>query len=111
MLFRSNGDGRFIYPPLEAFSDSSEPILAGPVDSQRWEMLRDGIEDYEYFALLERLLDQQTDMPETERARYRALLDVPESISTSLRSFSPDPAPLRAHRHTLARAIETLQAE
>ena len=51
-----NGDGRFIYPPLESFTDSSTPIIRGPIDSQRWEMLRDGIEDYEYFTILSELL-------------------------------------------------------
>ena len=48
-----NGDGRFIYPP-EAAADANpaNPVLDGPVDSIRWEMLRDGIEDYEYFVIL-----------------------------------------------------------
>lgn len=104
-----NGDGRFIYPPPAVFSALRAPVLAGPVDSQRWEMLRDGIEDYEYFAQLERLLNERNDILPPQRERYQALLKVPEEISTALRSFGIDPAPLRAHRHALARAIEQLQ--
>ena len=52
-----NGDGRFVYPP-EAAADAhpSGPVLDGPVDSIRWEMLRDGIEDYEYLVILRGLL-------------------------------------------------------
>ena len=50
-----NGDGRFVYPPLAAAdAHPDQPIVEGPVDSIRWEMLRDGIEDYEYLAILKR---------------------------------------------------------
>jgi len=49
--------GRFIYPPQDAANaNPAGPVLDGPVDSIRWEMLRDGIEDYEYLTILERLL-------------------------------------------------------
>ena len=44
-----NGDGRFLYPPLEAMEDKESKCLLEPVNSIRWEMLREGIEDYEYF--------------------------------------------------------------
>ncbi len=103
-----NGDGRFIYPPLAAFEPHDGPIIAGPVDSQRWEMLRDGIEDYEYFALLKRLLTERQDIAEATRKHLTSLLTVPPSVSSSLRDFSIDPAPLRQHRHALAKAIEEL---
>ena len=106
-----NGDGRFIYPPLESFTDSSTPIIKGPIDSQRWEMLRDGIEDYEYFTIMSELLNNRTGLSPAERNRYTSLLKVPDRISTSLRQFNPDPSPLRQHRHALARAIESLQSE
>jgi len=57
-----NGDGRFIYPPVAAADAHPEkPVLDGPVDSIRWEMLRDGIEDYEYLAILKRLIEQKAD--------------------------------------------------
>ncbi len=106
-----NGDGRLIYPPLEALSaENTQSILKGPVASQRWEMLRDGIEDYEYFAILQRLLDQRDELSANDRARYSNLLRVPTSISQSTTDFNIDPSPLRAHRHALARAIEQLKA-
>jgi len=105
-----NGDGRFIYPPLESFTGSSTPIIRGPIDSQRWEMLRDGIEDYEYFTILSELLKNRTDLSSAERTRYTSLLKVPERISASLKQFNHDPRPMRQHRHALARAIESLQS-
>ena len=46
-----NGDGRFIYPPLAAAVpglSGPRPVIEPPVSSIRWEMLREGVEDYEY---------------------------------------------------------------
>ena len=107
-----NGDGRFIYPPEAAASGLQDgPVLDGPVDSIRWEMLRDGIEDYEYFVLLRRLLAAHGDeLDVSQRAAYEKLLEVPKEVSESTVRFTLDPAPIQAHRHLLARAIEALSA-
>lgn len=105
-----NGDGRFIYPP-EAAADAhpSEPVLDGPVESIRWEMLRDGIEDYEYLAILSRLLKAKKDkLTPQQRKKYAALLEVPESITKDMKTFTKDPAPIEARRDRIARAIANL---
>ena len=105
-----NGDGRFIYPP-EAAADAhpKRPVLDGPVDSIRWEMLRDGIEDYEYLALLRRLLEKHGgSLPRADRQRIAKLLTVPESVTKGMTDFTTDPAPIEARRHQLAKAIERL---
>lgn len=108
-----NGDGRFIYPPLAAAqSGYQKTVLDGPVDSIRWEMLRDGIEDYEYFAILKRRLTEKgTRLTPARRAEYEALLTVPQTITKSMTDFSTDPADMEAHRMRLARAIESLNAK
>ena len=105
-----NGDGRFIYPP-EAAADGTqdEAVLDGPVDSIRWEMLRDGIEDYEYLAVLKRLIERRGKrLTARERRRYEDLLDVPASITESMTSFTKDPSPIEERRDAVARAIERL---
>ncbi|OGV74537.1 MAG: hypothetical protein A3K19_08480 [Lentisphaerae bacterium RIFOXYB12_FULL_65_16] len=105
-----NGDGRFLYPPEAAGSGvQAETVLDGPVDSQRWEMLRDGIEDYEYFAILQRLLAAKRDrLAAGEIERYEALLKVPDAISTDLTHFTTDPAPVEQRRAEVARGIMDL---
>ena len=105
-----NGDGRFIYPPVAAAdAHPAEPVLDGPVDSIRWEMLRDGIEDYEYLALLERLLIVNKDvLEEGQLLKYAVLLDVPGDITSDMTTFTKDPAPIEKHRDVVARAIATL---
>jgi len=105
-----NGDGRFIYPP-QAAADAhpAEPVLDGPVESVRWEMLRDGIEDYEYLAILSRMLKSKKDkLTPEQNNKYTALLEVPESITTDMTSFTKDPAPIEARRDQIARGIAEL---
>ncbi len=106
-----NGDGRFLYPPLAAAdAKPASAVLDGPVDSVRLEMLRDGLEDYEYFVLLKRLLDEKgSKLDLRTRANLEALLTVPPAVSSDLTHFTRDPAPIEAHRDALARAIVDLQ--
>lgn len=108
-----NGDGRFIYPPESAAqAQPGEPILEGPVDSIRWEMLRDGIEDYEYLAILKRLIRaRKQDLTQAQVRRYSKLLSAPDAVTTDMTHYTKDPAPIEAHRHAVARAIEALSRD
>lgn len=105
-----NGDGRFIYPPLAAAdANPSGPVLNGPVDSIRWEMLRDGIEDYEYFVLLRDLIETKGDrLSAAQKDAYTALLEVPEEITKDMRTFTADPTPIERRRDAVAQAIGEL---
>ena len=105
-----NGDGRFIYPPeAAADADPSGPVLDGPVDSIRWEMLRDGIEDYEYLTILKKLLKAKKDkLSPAQQQKYTALLEVPEDITTDMTTFTKNPGPIEACRDRVARAIAKL---
>jgi hypothetical protein len=107
-----NGDGRFIYPPLAAAvpgKSGPEPVIAPPVSSIRWEMIREGVEDYEYLYLLRELIDKnRSRLSENEIDRFEALLDVPPAITTDMTTFTTDPAPIYPHRRAVAEAIETL---
>ena len=106
-----NGDGRFLYPPRRNPNTSTEPCLDEPVNSIRWEQLRDGVEDYEYLWLLskhcERVAKKQPDHPLLKKAQ--SLLVVPENISASLTKFTTDPREILNHREKIARMIEQIQ--
>jgi len=94
----ANGDGFLIYPGPE-----------GPVNSVRWEIVRDGIEDYDYLVLFRQL------MKKAEQANNRALLTkVQEAynlkdVVPDLVTFPRDPNVLTAKREAIARAIVMLQ--
>jgi len=107
-----NGDGRFIYPPLAATGTRpDQPVLDGPVDSIRWEQLRDGIEDYEYLCILRRLLaERRPTLPAAAYQRLSRLLEVPENITRGMTGFAADGAPIEQQRARVARAIEELRS-
>lgn len=108
-----NGDGRFIYPPLkiaDAGRADAGACLDGPVESIRWEMLREGIEDYEMLTTLaERLQTNGEKLSESERSEIQELLTVPKTISESMTVFTDDPNDIYQRRAEIARAIERLQ--
>jgi hypothetical protein len=110
--FWGNGDGRFVYPPLAAATPGAtgpEPVMKPPVASIRFEMLREGIEDYEYLCLLRELLTTKRGQLSAEQVdRYESLLEVPNSITKDMTTFTTDPAPIHAHRAAIAEAIEEL---
>ena len=106
-----NGDGRFMYPPLSAAGGRPAGVVSdAPVGSIRLDMLRDGIEDYEYLVILRDLLEEHGEkLSESDAAAYRNLLEVPPEITASLTEFTLDPAPMEKRRESLARAIVTLK--
>lgn len=106
-----NGDGRFLYPPRRDPNAVSTPCLDEPINSIRWENLRDGMEDYEYFWLLSESV-RRMEAKEGDSARVRQakdLLTVPASVSRDLTHFTTDPRTILDHRERLARAIERFQ--
>jgi len=70
---------------------AGKPILTGPIDSVRWEMLRKGIEDYEYLWLLRERLQQARarGVPRRLLARDEALLAVPPEIALNVYLIHP----------------------
>jgi len=110
IAYWGNGDGRFYYPANRNPEDQTTKYLTGPVNSIRWEMLREGIEDYEYFYLLRQLVEQRQAAGDDSAAvrEAEALLTVPEEVCVDMTHFTTDSAPLYAHREKLARAVERL---
>ena len=103
-----NGDGRFLYPPVEGLDGSKS--IEGPVNSIRWEMLREGIEDYEYFWVLRDQIEKlKAEDPENQLLReVEGYLMVPTSIVSNMTDFTKDPELLSVHRTDVAQSIEKL---
>jgi len=93
------GDGHLIYPGQNA----------EPVSSIRLEMVRDGLEDYEYFVLLRDLLEKMPDLSQERREHILTLLEFSPEISQSLTSFTADPDQLAIRRAAIAAAISELK--
>jgi hypothetical protein len=100
-----NGDGRLIYPPVRKPSDKF--IDKGPVPSIRWEMIRDGVEDYDYFAILKAKLAKAKPGPAMDKAK--AALAMVDELAKSRTEFTRDPRKLESARAAVAKAIEGLK--
>ena len=104
-----NGDGRFLYPPnRKGYEDRETKFVEGPVDSYRWELFRDGIEDYEYLWLLRDLIRKGKGSAAMRREAAK-LLDVPDNIvGPETYQYNHKPTALLEHRRRVAEAIEKL---
>ena len=91
-----NGDGYLLYPPTR--KPPKEPLVKGPVNSIRFEMIREGLEDKEYLWLLRRAAGDRK-VPE---------LSLPDELVTTLVVFEHDARNLYDARRRLANAIERL---
>ena len=91
-----NGEGSLLYPGSRVRRYTGQANVDGPVSSIRFELLREGIEDYEYLWLLNSLGDAAF---ADEAAR---------SMVVDVRAFSRNPEDLFALREKMARRIEQL---
>ena len=95
-----NGDGQLLYPACR--EKSATPVIAGPCDSIRWEMKREGLEDLEYVWLLKQRL---AEADPAAAAQARRALGQMRSLVTDLTHFEKNPERLYAARKALAEAI------
>jgi hypothetical protein len=91
-----NGEGSLVYPGNRTRRFTGQKDVDGPVSSLRFELLREGIEDYEYLWLLKSLGDGAF-------ADHAA-----ESIVVDVSAFSRNVEELFATRAAMAKRIEEL---
>ena len=92
-----NGEGCLIYPGAN-----------GPVDTIRWENIRDGIEDYEYFWMLDQALKNGAEetLGAAQAAKARKYLNPGGGIITSRCQFTRRPADLLSAREQIGDLLE-----
>jgi hypothetical protein len=95
-----NSDGSLIYYGPD-----------GPVDSLRWETIRDGIEDYDYLQLRQTLIERSEDEggPQDVRRRAMALLDV-SPVTRSYTDYTTSPEAIETQRERIGAMIERMTA-
>ncbi len=91
-----NGEGSLLYPGSRTRRYTGQKDVDGPVSSIRLELLREGIEDYEYLWLLKSLGDGRF----ADEAAAGMVVDV--------RAFSRNAEELAGVRERMARRIEQL---
>jgi len=96
--FVPDGDGELICPGPN-----------GPLSTLQFENLRDGIEDYEYYWVLNDLIRRAQEAGLSVE-NESALLGVPGDLLESITVYSEDPSRLRTQRQRIAEAIVGLKA-
>ncbi len=91
-----NGEGSLWYPGDYTENYTGQPNVEGPVSSIRFELLREGIEDYVYLSMLE-------DMGDEDFAR-----ELVQNFVVDVRAFSRNVEELYANRKAMAQRIEEL---
>lgn len=102
-----NGDGVLLYPSVR--QKSGKTLVEGPLDSIRWEMIREGIEDYDYLRLLDDAVKSAVDRGDAKLARIgtAALTDAGGLVRTTA-DYEKDPRKLYTVRRKVAEALERL---
>ncbi|MBR4171165.1 MAG: DUF4091 domain-containing protein [Kiritimatiellae bacterium] len=96
MFPRANGDGSVLYPGTDG----------KPVDSIRWECLRDGMEDYEVFCLLE-AADRELDGKQTTlSADIKRFCAIDDSVVAAFNKYNSDPQALLNARRQMSDCLE-----
>lgn len=104
-----NGDGRFFYPLNRDPNNNTHTYLGKPVPSIRLEMLRDGIEDYEYFVMLDHAVKKASNKNKAAVREAKQLLTIPPDIYTDEKTYSKNPQDMLNYRKKIAESILRLQ--
>lgn len=103
-----NGDGRLFYPNNRDPNHDLTPHVEPPVPSLRLEILRDGIEDYDYFVLLEQAIRQAPAERQGLAREAASLLVLPSRLYTDEQTYAKDPQELLRYRRQVASYIVRL---
>ncbi|MFC1851685.1 DUF4091 domain-containing protein [candidate division CSSED10-310 bacterium] len=97
--FGGNGDGTLFYPGRPDMIGGTNHI---PIESIRLKLIRDGLEDYEYFLLLEQVEDRTTVLTYlsqmitnayTYSEDYTTLMDLRYQMGNAISQATPPPVP------------------
>jgi hypothetical protein len=89
-LYSGNGDGTLFYPGRPQVIGGTQQI---PIESIRLKLIREGLEDYEYLALL------------TKLAGYKAVSDGITGLLTNTYEYDQEPVKLTLAREWMGREI------
>ena len=101
-----NGDGRFFYPPNRDPNDHTRKFMEGPVPCLRLENIRDGIEDFEYLVLLEKLASSSEAKYQKYRKEAQKLLALPDGLVEGPVNYDKDPLALLQYRNRIGQLLD-----
>ncbi len=105
-----NGDGMFFYPPNRDPNNDRTKYLTGPVPSLRLEILREGLDDYDYMMLLEDAMEHARPDQQGLVRKARQLLDFGPDVFVNDQEYTKDPEMLVNLRLQMGELLEQFKS-
>jgi len=100
-----NGDGRFFYPPRRDPNKDKSKCICEPIPSLRLEILREGLEDYDYMILLEKAIERGGTNRQDWVERAKKALSFGSELFVSEQEYSKDHRVLMKKREELGELL------
>ncbi len=101
-----NGDGMFFYPPNRDPNNDKTTYLASPVPSLRLEILREGLDDYDYMIMLENCVKNALPGQQGLVRKANQLLSFGSEVFTNEQQYTKDPKVLMSYRQQMGDLLE-----
>ena len=101
-----NGDGMFFYPPNRDPNNDKTKYLTGPVPSLRLEIMRDGIDDYDYMMLLEKCIKNARPDQHGLVKKAKQVLNFGPEVFVDEQHYTKDPKILIKYRQQMGNLLE-----
>jgi len=93
-----NGDGMFFYPPNRDPNNDKSKYLTGPVPSLRLEIMREGIDDYDYMMMLENCIKKARPDQQNLVKKAKQLLNFGADVFVDEKQYTKNPSVLQKYR-------------
>lgn len=100
-----NGDGRFFYPPQRDPNGDTSKCICEPIPSLRLEILREGLEDYDYMILLEKAIEQAGSKRSQWVKKAKWVLSFGSEVFVNEREYTKDSRVLMTKRETMGELL------
>ena len=96
----------FFYPPNRDPNHDQTKYLTGPVPSQRLEILREGLDDYDYLVMLENGVKEAGPGQKRWAERARKILGFGTEVFVDDTRYAKDPEVLISYREQAGKLLE-----
>lgn len=101
-----NGDGMFFYPPNRDPNNDKTKYMTGPVPSIRLEILREGLDDYDYMMMLENYIKKVGSNQQSLVKKARKLLNFGEEVFVNDTTYIKNPDIIIKYREQMGNLLE-----
>ncbi len=100
-----NGDGMFFYPPNHDPNNDKTKYMTGPVPSLRLEILREGLDDYDYLIMLENCVKNARNDQLNLAKKAKPLLNFGAEVFVNEQNYTKDPEVLMKCRQQMGNLL------